>query len=84
MLLLSAMVSAYALYARFTQTNARVAQAKIASKNNKATWHKVICHIERQTLLGPAPKAQKAASIRFFNDVLINDVGTTACPGGKT
>lgn len=73
--------TATGLYGRFTQTNE-------ARRDNKATWHKVICHIERDTVKGLKKPYSKRVNktLIFFDDVLVNDVNTARCgiySGGK-
>jgi hypothetical protein len=47
---------------------------------NAATWHAVICAIERATAANPLSTVQQSkAQIAFFNDLLVQDVHTVPC-----
>lgn len=62
------------LAGRFVQTNE-------ARKGNKQTWHKVICHIESESVKGLSePYPMKVVrSLRFFDNVLVSDINTAPC-----
>lgn len=66
-------LAGWALYDRFAEGNRAV-------KDNKATWHAVICTIEAATVKNPkTTRAEKAQSLAFFDGLLVNNVGTKPC-----
>lgn len=69
-------LSAWLLYARFTQTNRnRVANARI--------WHAVICDIEEQIVRDNhtpnLTRENKARYIVFYDGLLVKDAHTAPC-----
>lgn len=67
------LLAGWALYARFQQANE-------ARRDSKATWHAVICTIEQGDIHNKnLTVEQKRASIKFFDGLLINQVGTVGC-----
>jgi hypothetical protein len=75
-LLGNAVVSAWALYSRFEQTNRnRIGNANI--------WHAVICDIEKQIKNdnhAPRPTdAQKRQYLRFYDHLLVADAHAQPC-----
>ena len=65
-------LSALALYARFTESNAyRQADNRV--------WHAVICTIEQAVVKQHLDPAKERAALRFYDRMLMVDVGTDGC-----
>jgi hypothetical protein len=72
-------LSGWALYARFTQSNAyRTADNRV--------WRAVICQIEMAVVKEHLPVAKEREALRFYDRLLIQDVQTDPCglTKGKT
>ncbi len=71
--LICSLISAWAIFARFTDTNHRRAE-------NKAVWHAVICTIEQSVNNNSnLTHTQKLLSFRFYDGLLIDQVHTNGC-----
>ena len=69
----SLVIAGWALYARFTETNA------IRASNNHV-WHAVVCEIEHAIIVKDhLTVAQEKAALRFWDHLLVADVGTVGC-----
>lgn len=66
-------ISGAALIDRFGQTNQ-------ARKDNQHTWHAVICTIESSVIADKTvPYDKKVRFVKFYDDLLVNSVGTKPC-----
>jgi hypothetical protein len=74
----SLLVSGWAIYARFSETNA-------TRKRNAQIWHAVICDIERQTIKNanknehPLTLPQRKFILRFYDNLLVKDAHAQPC-----
>lgn len=71
--LLSSFITAWAVYGRFTETNAN-------RRNNAQLWHVVICDIERSVLNDPHSDPQRVSNfLKFYDRLLVTDVHAAPC-----
>lgn len=74
----SLLISGWALYTRFNETNA-------ARKRNAQIWHAVICDIEKQIVASRQnddPRltaARKRKLLRFYDGLLVKDAHAAPC-----
>lgn len=69
------LLSGWALYSRFGETNSRRAE-------NARVWHAVICSIEQAVVADRTrhyPDGEKTIILKFYDGLLTNDVHTTGC-----